>query len=75
MTIRRVRRICAGGFQSFQGEAFYLGPTLHIQFNGRMMLAAAWSTQVGGHATGENFGLDLTNFPQQRGNLKFEVEF
>jgi hypothetical protein len=63
------------GFQSFQGEAFYLGPTLHIQFNGRMMLAAAWSTQVGGHATGENFGLDLTNFPQQRGNLKFEVEF
>ena len=72
MTIRRVRRICAGGFQSFQGEVFYLGPTLHIQFNGRMMLAAAWSTQA---VTGENFGLDLTNFPQQRGNLKFEVEF
>jgi hypothetical protein len=62
-------------FQSFQGEAFYLGPTLHIQFNGRIMLAAAWSTQIGGHAAGENFGLDLTNFPQQRGNLKFEVEF
>ena len=63
------------GIQSFQGQALYLGPTLHIQFNGRMMLAAAWSTQIGGHAAGENFGLDLTNFPQQRGNLKFEVEF
>jgi hypothetical protein len=63
------------GIQSFQGQAFYLGPTLHIQFNGHMMLAAAWSTQVSGHAAGENFGLDLTNFPQQRGNLKFEIEF
>ena len=63
------------GFQSFQGEALYLGPTLHIQFNGRVMLAAAWSFQAAGHAAGEHFGLDLTNFPQQRGNLKFEVEF
>jgi Putative MetA-pathway of phenol degradation len=63
------------GFQSFQGQAFYLGPTLHIQFNGRVMLSAAWSTQVAGHASGEQFGLDLANFPQQRGNLKFEVEF
>jgi hypothetical protein len=62
-------------FQSFQGSALYLGPTLHIQFTGQVMLSAAWSTQVAGHASGENFGLDLTNFPQQRGNLKFEVEF
>ncbi len=63
------------GFQSFQGQAIYLGPTLHIQFNGHMMLAAAWSTQIAGHATGESFGLDLTNFPHQQGNLKFEIEF
>jgi hypothetical protein len=40
-----------------------------------MMLAAAWSTQIAGHAAGENFGLDLTNFPHQQGNLKFEIEF
>ena len=63
------------GIQSFQGQALYLGPTLHIQFNGHMMLAAAWSTQIAGHATAENFGLDLTNFPHQQGNLKFEIEF
>jgi hypothetical protein len=25
--------------------------------------------------TGENFGLDLTNFLHQQGNLKFEIEF
>jgi hypothetical protein len=39
-----------------------------------MMLAAAWSTQIAGHAAGENFGPDLTNFSQSCGNLKFEVE-
>jgi Putative MetA-pathway of phenol degradation len=63
------------GVQSFQGQALYLGPTFHYQFNGHVMLAAAWSTQIAGHASGENFGLDLTNFPHQQGNLKFEVEF
>ncbi len=63
------------GFQSLQGRALYVGPTLQIQFTGQVMLSAAWSTEVAGHASGENFGLDLTNFPQQRGNLKFEVEF
>jgi len=34
------------GFQSFQGEALYLGPTLQIQFTGKIMLAAAWSSEV-----------------------------
>jgi len=63
------------GFQSFQGEALYLGPTLQIQFTGKIMLAAAWSSEVAGHANGERYGLDLTNFPQQRGNLKLEFEF
>jgi hypothetical protein len=63
------------GIQSFQGQALYLDPTLHVRFNGHMMLAVAWAPQIAGHATGENFGLDLTNFPHQQGNLKFEIEF
>lgn len=62
------------GVQAFRGQALYLGPTLQIQFNGHMMLAAAWSIQIARHATGENFGLDLTNFQQQQGNLKFEID-
>lgn len=63
------------GFQSQQGRALYLGPTLQIQFTGKIMLAAGWSTEVSGRATGESYGLDLTNFPHQRGNLKLEFEF
>jgi hypothetical protein len=87
LAYRLTPRVTAGGeaeyyaaydglaFRSFQGEAFYLGPTVHIQFTGQIMLSAAWSTQVAGHAVGDNHGLDLIDFPQQRGNLKVEFEF
>ncbi len=63
------------GLQSLQGQAFYVGPTLQIQFTGKTMLSTAWSTEVAGRATGETHGLDLTNFPHQRANLKVEFEF
>lgn len=63
------------GFKRFQGEALYLGPTFHVQITGKIMLAAALSTEVAGHAAGENRNLDLTNFSRQRANLKLEFEF
>jgi hypothetical protein len=62
-------------FQSFEGNAFYVGPTLNIQFNSKVMLAAAFSTQVAGQAVGENHNLDLTNFERYHTNLKLEFEF
>jgi Putative MetA-pathway of phenol degradation len=63
------------GMQTFAGNALYVGPTLHIQFSGKMMLAAAFSTQISGHAAGEGRSLDLTNFQRNLANLKFEIEF
>ncbi len=63
------------GMQTFAGNALYVGPTLHIQFSGKVMLAAAFSTQISGHAAGEGRSLDLTNFQRNLANLKFEVEF
>jgi hypothetical protein len=62
-------------FQAFDGSAFYVGPTLHIQFNSKVMLAAAFSTQVAGQAVGESHNLDLTNFERYHTNLKLEFEF
>ena len=41
----------------------------------KIMLAAAFSTQIAGHAAGEHYALDLTDFERYRGNLKFEIEF
>jgi len=61
--------------RSWQGDAFFLGPTLHFQFTGQVMLSAAWETQVAGRAAGDNRGLDLVDFPHQRGNMKIEFEF
>lgn len=62
-------------FQSLQGQALYLGPTLQVQLSSKIMLAAAFSTEVAGHAIGDNRYLDLTNFPRNRANLKVEFEF
>ena len=61
--------------QTFAGHAVYAGPTLHVQFTSKIMLAAAFSTQLAGHAAGEHHALDLTDFERYRGNLKFEIEF
>jgi hypothetical protein len=63
------------GMQTFLGNALYIGPTLHIQFTNKIMLAAAFSTQVSGHAAGEGRSLDLTNFQRNIANLKLEFEF
>ncbi len=63
------------GMQTFLGNALYVGPTLHIQFTPKIMLAAAFSTQVSGHAAGETRSLDLTNFQRDLANLKVEFEF
>jgi hypothetical protein len=62
-------------FQTFQGHALYVGPTLQINFTQKILLAAAFMTQVAGHAVDDSRALDLTNFSQYRANLKLEFEF
>jgi hypothetical protein len=63
------------GFDALEGAAFYVGPTLHVQFTPKIFLAAAWSFQVAGRAQGETGNLDLTNFERQYANLKVGFEF
>jgi hypothetical protein len=62
-------------FQTFLGHALFVGPTLQINFSQKVLLAAAFATQVAGHAVDDCRPLDLTNFSQYRGNLKLEFEF
>jgi hypothetical protein len=62
-------------FQTFDGEALFLGPTLQINFTPKVLLAAAFSAQVAGHAVDDSRALDLTNFEKYRANLKLEFEF
>lgn len=62
-------------FDTFDGHALYVGPTLHIQFTSKIMLSLAYSRQVAGHAVGDVRRLDLTDFEGEHANMKFEMEF
>jgi hypothetical protein len=62
-------------FQTFDGQALFVGPTMQINFTPRILLAAAFSAQVAGHAVNDARALDLTNFERYRANLKLEFEF
>ena len=62
-------------FQTFEGHAFYVGPTLQVNFSRKVLLAAAFMAQVAGHAVDDPRPLDLTNFERYRSNLKLEFEF
>jgi hypothetical protein len=62
-------------FQTFDGHAFYVGPTLQINFSRKVLLAAAFLAQVAGRAVDDPRPLDLTNFERYRSNLKLEFEF
>ncbi len=63
------------GMQNFVGDALYIGPTLHIQLSGHVMVAAAFSTQIAGHSVGDDRVLNLADFQRYLGNLKVEIEF
>ncbi|MBV9114869.1 MAG: hypothetical protein JOY67_18815 [Hyphomicrobiales bacterium] len=63
------------GFKSLDGHALYVGPTLYIQLTTKSHLALAFSSQVTGHAAGDNRSLDLVNFERHRANAKLEFEF
>lgn len=47
---------------NFAGHAIYAGPTLFVRMTSKILLAAAFSTQIAGHAAGNRNPLDLTNF-------------
>jgi hypothetical protein len=60
-------------FNTFTGDAVYVGPTLYVQINAKMFMTAAWNTQVAGHETGDPGPLDLADFSRHRAKLKLAV--
>jgi hypothetical protein len=62
-------------FNTFTGDAVYVGPLIYIQINPKMFMTAAWNTQVGGHEVDMPGALDLGDFSRHRGKLKLAVEF
>ena len=64
------------GFNTFTGDAVYLGPTLYVQLARKMFMTAAWSTQVFGREV-ENPGLalNLAEFSRHKARLRLAMEF
>jgi hypothetical protein len=62
-------------FNTLAGDALFAGPTLHIQVTDELILSAAFSTQIAGHAAGDPNLLDLTNFSRNKAFLRLVVEF
>lgn len=62
-------------FNSFTGDAVYLGPTFFWQIAPKVLMSAAWEAQVAGGEVGVTSPLDLTDFSRQRARLLVEFEF
>lgn len=62
-------------FSSFTGDAVYLGPTLFWKISNKVLMSAAWETQIAGRELGVMPALDLTDFSRQRARLLLEFEF
>jgi hypothetical protein len=63
------------GLNTFDGDALYVGPTFHMQVTNKFVLAAAFSTQIAGHASGNANFLELTNFSRNKTLLRAVFEF
>ncbi len=62
-------------FGSFTGDAIYLGPTFYWKIAPKVLVSAAWETQVAGREVGVIPALDLSDFSRQRARLLLEFEF
>ncbi len=62
-------------FNSFTGNAVYLGPSFYWQIAPKVLVSAAWEAQVAGHEVGVASPLDLTDFSRERARLLLEFEF
>lgn len=58
------------GLDTFDGDAFFVGPTLYMKLAKNMQVTAAWNAQVYGHASGETGRLNLTDFERNQALLR-----
>jgi hypothetical protein len=62
-------------FNTFTGDAVFLGPTFYWKISPKILMSAAWNIQIAGSETGVASALDLTDFSRQRARLLLEFEF
>ncbi len=70
---RYLRKYEGLAFDSFEGHALYLGPTVSAKFANGFWLLASWNIQVAGRSVEEPGRLDLQNF--ERHQVRFKLGF
>jgi hypothetical protein len=70
-----LRHYDGAAFNSFTGDAVYLGPTFYWKIAPKVLMSAAWEAQIAGREPGVSSTLDLTDFSRQRARLLLEFEF
>jgi hypothetical protein len=71
-----LRHYDSNWFNSFTGDAFFVGPTLYMQLTRKTFMTAAWNTQVWGREVNNpGVAFNLAEFSRQRVKLKVAVEF
>lgn len=63
------------GLNTFEGRAFYLGPTLHFKVSDKEQFVMGWQTQVSGRAVDDPRSLDLVNFDRNRARVFYSKHF
>jgi hypothetical protein len=70
-----LRHYDGAAFDSFTGDAVYLGPTFYWQIAPKILVSAGWEAQISGRELGVSTVLDLADFFGQRARLLLEFEF
>jgi hypothetical protein len=70
-----LRHYDGAALNSFTGDAVYLGPTFYGKIAPKVLMSAAWETQIAGHEAGLGNALNLTDFSHHRAMLLLEFEF
>jgi hypothetical protein len=73
--VRYLRRYDGAGFESLNGQALFVGPTVYWQVSERSRLTFGWSAQLWGRPAGTSAALDLVNFERQQARLIFGFNF
>ncbi|MFI5001101.1 MAG: hypothetical protein ACHQK9_14585 [Reyranellales bacterium] len=60
------------GFDVFDGDAWFVGPTAYARLSSDFSISAAWSIQVAGQAIDVPGLLNLRDFERHQARLRFE---
>jgi hypothetical protein len=73
--MRYMRAYDGAVFNTFAGQALFIGPTLFVALSKHANVTLAWNAQVAGHAADASGALDLVNFERHQVRVRVGIGF